>query len=406
MLEPLSDGRYRLLWLTGLCASTARWMDVVVLGWLALALTDSPLMVGVAAFCRAVPMMALGPFAGVLADRLPRVHVMSAVQVLNVAAASVLALLFVTGRAGFGILVAIEVVLGIAWVLDFPARRTVLFIVAGRERLTAAISLETVSMQAAKMVGPLLGGLFLAQAGPAACYLAFAGLSLGALIATRRLTRRVTLPGVPGVEPVLDSLLAGLHEARRHPAILGVLAVTVLMNTLVFPYQQMLPVFARDVLHVGPVPLGLLVTAQGLGALISSAVIGMRGGPEGQGRGRLFAGSSLAGALLLLAFASSPWYALSLALQLAIGATDSGFGTMQSAIVLLAAPERAHGRIMGILSACIGTQPLGSLWIGFLASRVGAPLATGLNAALAVALMIPVAVRLLGAGPMDRRRPS
>jgi len=406
VLEPLSDGRYRLLWLTGLCASTARWMDVVVLGWLALALTDSPLMVGVAAFCRAVPMMALGPFAGVLADRLPRVHVMSAVQVLNVAAASVLALLFVTGRAGFGILVAIEVVLGIAWVLDFPARRTVLFIVAGRERLTAAISLETVSMQAAKMVGPLLGGLFLAQAGPAACYLAFAGLSLGALIATRRLTRRVTLPGVPGVEPVLDSLLAGLHEARRHPAILGVLAVTVLMNTLVFPYQQMLPVFARDVLHVGPVPLGLLVTAQGLGALISSAVIGMRGGPEGQGRGRLFAGSSLAGALLLLAFASSPWYALSLALQLAIGATDSGFGTMQSAIVLLAAPERAHGRIMGILSACIGTQPLGSLWIGFLASRVGAPLATGLNAALAVALMIPVAVRLLGAGPMDRRRPS
>jgi MFS family permease len=404
VLEPLRDGRYRLLWLTGLCASTARWMDVVVLGWLALALTDSPLMVGVAAFCRAVPMMALGPFAGVLADRLPRVRVMSAVQVLNVAAASVLALLFVTGRAGFGILVAIEVVLGIAWVLDFPARRTVLFVVAGRERLTAAISLETVSMQAAKMVGPLLGGLFLAQAGPAACYLAFAGLSLGALIATRRLARRVTLPGVPGVEPVLDSLLAGLHEARRHPAILGVLAVTVLMNTLVFPYQQMLPVFARDVLHVGPVPLGLLVTAQGLGALISSAVIGMRGGPEGQGR--LFAGSSLAGALLLLAFASSPWYALSLALQLAIGATDSGFGTMQSAIVLLAAPERAHGRIMGILSACIGTQPLGSLWIGFLASRVGAPLATGLNAALAVALMIPVAVRLLGAGPMARRRPS
>jgi MFS family permease len=404
VLEPLQDGRYRLLWLTGLCASTARWMDVVVLGWLALALTDSPLMVGVAAFCRAVPMMALGPFAGVLADRLPRVHVMSAVQVMNIAAASVLALLFVTGLAGFGILVAIEVVLGIAWVLDFPARRTLLFVVAGRHRLTAAVSLETVSMQAAKMVGPLLGGLFLAQAGPAACYLAFAGLSLGALIATRRLARRVTLPGVPAVEPVLDSLLAGFREARRHPAILGVLAVTVLMNTLVFPYQQMLPVFARDVLHVGPVPLGLLVTAQGLGALMSSAVIGMRGGPESQGR--LFAGSSLAGALLLLAFASSPWYALSLALQLAIGATDSGFGTMQSAIVLLAAPERAHGRIMGILSACIGTQPLGSLWIGFLASRVGAPLATGLNAALAVALMIPVALRLLAAGPMARRRPA
>ena len=402
MFEPLLDGRYRLLWLTGLCSSTARWMDVVVLGWLALTLTDSPLMVGVAAFCRAVPMMALGPFAGVLADRLPRVRVMIAVQILNVAASLALALLFGTGLAGFGTLIGIEVILGVAWVLDFPSRRTVLFVVAGRERLTAAVSLETMSMQAAKMVGPLLGGLLLARLGPAACYLAFAAFSLGALAATHRLAQRVALPGVPGGEPVLDSLLAGLREVRTHPAILGVLAVTVLMNTLVFPYQQMLPVFARDVLHVGPVPLGLLVTAQGLGALISSAVIGARGGPAGQGR--LFAGSSLAGALLLLAFAWSPWYALSLALQLAIGVTDSGFGTMQSAIVLLTAPVKAHGRVMGILSACIGTQPLGSLWIGFLASRMGAPLATGLNAAFACVLMIPLALRLLAAGPIAGRR--
>jgi MFS family permease len=404
VLEPLRDGRYRLLWLTGLCAGTARWMDVVVLGWLALALTDSPLMVGVAAFCRAAPMMALGPFAGVLADRLPRVRVMIAVQILNVAAASALALLFGAGLAGFGALVAIEVILGIAWVLDFPSRRTVLFVVAGRERLTAAVSLETMSMQAAKLVGPLLGGLLLARLGPAACYVAFAALSLGALAATRRLARRVALPGGPGGEPVLDSLVTGLREVRELPAVLGVLAVTVLMNTLVFPYQQMLPVFARDVLHVGPAPLGLLVGAQGLGALVASAVIAARGGDVNHAR--VFAGSSLAGALLLIAFAWSPWYALSLALQLAIGATDSGFGTMQSAIVLLATPERAHGRVMGILSACIGTQPLGSLWIGFVTSRVGAPLATGVNAALAFVVLIPVGLRLVAAGPVARGRPA
>jgi MFS family permease len=402
VLGPLRDERYRLLWVTGLCANAARWMDVVVLGWLALTLTDSPLMVGVAAFCRAAPMMALGPFAGVLADRLPRVRVMSAVQVLNIAAALVLALLFGAGLAGFGALVAIQAILGVAWVLDFPSRRTVLFVVAGRDRLTAAVSLETMSMQAAKMVGPLLGGLLLARAGPAACYVAFAALSAGAFVATRRLGRRISLPGSPGVEPVLESLQDGLREARRHPAVLGVLVVTVLMNSLVFPYQQMLPVFARDVLRVGPVPLGLLVAAQGLGALVSSALIGWRGGEIGHGR--LFAGSAFTGALLLLAFAASPWYALSLTLQFAIGLTDSGFGTMQSAIVLLAAPERAHGRVMGILSACIGSQPLGSVWVGFLASNFGAPLATGLNAAVAAILMIPVTLRLLGPSPILGRR--
>jgi len=401
VLEPLRDPRYRVLWVIGLCASTARWMDLLVLGWLALALTDSPLMVGVAAFCRAFPMMALGPFAGVLADRLPRVRLMIAVQVLNVVAAAALALLFAAGFGSFGVLVAIEVVLGVAWVLDFPARRTVLFAVAGRERLTTVVSLEFMSMQGAKMIGPLLAGFLLARFGAAACYLALAGLSLGALVGARRLERHVSLPGTPGGEPVLASMSAGLREARANPTILGVLAITVLMNTLVFPYQQMLPVFARDVLRIGPVALGLLVAAEGLGALVASLGIGAAGGRLDHAR--LFAGSSLAGALCLFAFALSPWLALSLALQVAIGMAESGFGTMQSAIVLLAAPEGARGRAMGILSACIGTQPLGSLWIGLLASRTGAPFATGLDAALALALMIPVAMRLVAAGAPDRR---
>jgi MFS family permease len=404
LLEPLRDARYRLLWLTGLCSNTARWMDLLVLGWLALALTDSPLMVGVAAFCRTAPMMAVGPFAGVLADRLPRLHVMIAVQALNVAATSVLAGLFATGLGGFGALAAIQVVLGTAWVLDFPSRRTVLFAIAGRERLTAAVSLESMSMQGAKMIGPLLGGLLLARLGPAACYVALAGLSLGALASVRRRERRLSLPGTPGGAPVLSSLSAGLREVRSHPAILGVLLITILMNTLVFPYQQMLPVFARDVLRIGPAALGLLIGAEGLGALLASMAIGTRGGHVDHAR--LFAGSSLAAAVLLLAFAASPWYALSLALQLGIGMAESGFGTMQSAIVLLAAPEGARGRAMGILSACIGTQPLGSLWIGFLASRAGAPFATGLNAALACALMVPAAMRLVAPRSPAGRLPS
>jgi MFS family permease len=404
VLEPLRDPRYRLLWLMGLCAATARWMDLVVLGWLVLSLTDSPLMVGVAAFCRTAPMMLFGPFAGVLADQLPRVRVMIGVQALNVAVASALALLFAAGLGGFGILVALEVLLGVAWVLDFPSRRTVLFAVVGREQLTTAVSLESMSMQGAKMVGPLVGGILLSRLGPAACYVALAALSLGALAAARRLDRRIALPGAATSEPVLASLGAGLREVRGRPAILGVLAITVLMNALVFPYQQILPVFARDVLQVGPVALGLLVAAEGLGALASSLAIAARAGQVRHAR--LFGASSLAAALFLLAFAASPWYGLSLALQLGVGAAESGFGTMQSAIVLLDAPERARGRAMGILSACIGTQPLGSLWIGFLASRMGAPLATGLNALLAFVLMIPVAIRLVAHAGTAARRPA
>jgi hypothetical protein len=110
--------------------------------------------------------------------------------------------------------------------------------------------------------------------------------------------------------------------------------------------------------------------------------------------GAVFAGGSLAAAALVVAFAFSPWYALSLPLQVAIGMAESGFGTMQSAIVMLAAPDRARGRAMGILSACIGTQLFGTLWVGFFTSLVGAPLAVATGATAAALLMLPVASRL------------
>jgi hypothetical protein len=248
-------------------------------------------------------------------------------------------------------------------------------------------------MQAAKMVGPLGGGLLLAAAGPAPCYLALGALHGAALAGVHRLHRRVALPAVAAPTSVLGSLAEGLREVQVRPPILRVLAITVVMNALVFPYQQMLPVFARDVLAVGPGLLGLLVAAEGAGALAGSLAIAAR--RHLAAHARLFAGASLAAAGGLFAFALSPAYPLSLALQVAIGAAESGFGTMQSAIVLLAAPEQARGRAMGILSMCIGTQPLGSLWAGFLTARVGAPAATATDAALALLLMLPVGLRMV-----------
>src|SRR5581483_11601134 len=143
-------------------------MDLVVLGWLSLALTDSPLLVGVAAFCRAAPMMLLGPFAGVVADRFPRGRGMLTVQGANVAVLLALAVLFAAGAGRFPGLIVLETLLGVAWAMDFPSRRTVLVTLVGRERLTHAISLESVSTQGSKMLGPLLGGLLLAHGGPVA----------------------------------------------------------------------------------------------------------------------------------------------------------------------------------------------------------------------------------------------
>jgi MFS family permease len=398
VLAAFREPRYRLLWLAGLCVNAARWMDLVVLGWLTLALTDSPFMVGVAAFCRTAPMMVLGLVAGVVADRFHRGRVLFGVQVVNLLAAAGLGLTWAVDAGSFRVLIALEIVFGIAWAVDFPVRRAVLSTLVGPRGLTNAVSLEAVSTQGSKMLGPLLGGLLLARVGPTAAYFVLALVYLTALLLVVRLGRGLALPGAPGLESVLASLATGLREVRAQPVILGVLAITVLMNTLVFPYQQMLPVFARDVLAVGPLWLGLLIAVEGLGSLAGALAVAAR--HDLRRHWHLFASASLAAAVLLLAFAASAWYPVSLLIQFAFGVAEAGFGTMQSAIVLLSAPAAARGRAMGVLSACIGTQPLGMLWIGFLTSRVGAPLATAIGAALALALMLPVARRLRAPGPL------
>jgi MFS family permease len=276
MLEALHEPRYRRLWLAGLCVNTARWLDTLVLGWVVLQLTDSPLMVGVAAFCRTAPMMVLGLFAGVLADRFDRGRVLLFVQSLNLGSALVLALLFGTGTGGLWQLLGLEILLGVAWVVDYPARRSVIYTLVGSRRLTNAVSLESVSMQGTKMIGPLLGGVLLARFGPTGCYLALALLFLVALLLILTLHRQVTLPGLGTVDPVIASLAIGLREARAERTVLAVLTITIVMNALVFPYQQMWPVFARDVFRVGPELLGLLIAADGLGALVGALVVAAR----------------------------------------------------------------------------------------------------------------------------------
>jgi MFS family permease len=401
-LDALHDANFRRLWLAGLCVNVGRWLDFLVLGWLVLDLTGSPFMVGVAAFCRFAPMIVLGLFAGLLIDRVPRGRLLVGVQCVNFGASVLLAGLFATGHGDLWWLIGLETLLGIAWAVDFPSRRTALFTLVGHKRVTNAVSLESVSMQGTKIVGPVMGGVLLARLGPVACYLVLAALFLGALLLTFSLSRRVSLPASPRTdESILAGLATGFREARWQPAILGVLIITIVMNGLVFPYQQILPVFARDVLDIGPELLGLLVAVGGAGTLIGA--LWTAGRRDFVSHRQVFVGGSMLAGLMVVVQSFSPGYLTSIPIQFIIGIAESGFGTMQSTIVLLAAHERARGRVLGILSVCIGTNPIGSLAVASLTTYVGAPVAFGSAAALALLLMAPFAVRLLSEGTRPLR---
>jgi MFS family permease len=394
----LADPAYRRLWISGLCVNVARWVDLVTLGWLALQLTGSPFLVGLAAFARTAPLMLVGPFAGVVADRAPRARVLVVAQAVAATTALVLALLFGLGLGRYGALIACEVVLGLTWTLDFPARRTALYSLLGATRVAQAVSLETVSMQAAKIVGPLLAGACLARLGPAASFALMAAGYAGGLIASLGLGPRLHGPGLGRSTSVGESLRAGLGVAWRSPTVRAVLLVTIAMNTLFFPYQHMLPVFARDVLDVGPVALGMLVAGEGCGSLLGALVIAS--GRSGLAYRALFGGSVLIAPGLLIALAASRWLPAGVGLLFLMGLAESGFAAMQTTLVLLSVPDRVRGGVMGILSACIGTQPLGTLAIGLLAAALGAPLTFALNAAAALVVIVPLAI------PLVRREPE
>lgn len=178
----------------------------------------------------------------------------------------------------------------------------------------------------------------------------------------------------------------------------AVLLVTIAMNTLFFPYQHMLPVFAQDVLALGPAGLGALVAADGCGALLGALALASR--RDALSHRLLFGGAVMVAPLLLVALSASRWMWICIGLLVVMGVAESSFAAMQSTLVLLAAPERVRGGAMGILSACIGTQPLGTLAIGLLATTLGAPLAFTINALAALLVIIPLAI------PLVRSRPA
>ena len=393
MVGVFREPSYRRLWASGLCVNAARSMDLVALGWLALQLTGSPFMVGLAAFARAAPLMVVGPFTGIVADRVPRGRILLVAQSVGVLTALTLAVIFAGGAGGYWPLVALEVVFGLTWALDFPARRTALYALLGAPRVAQAISLETVSMQLAKMLGPLAAGLCLASLGPAACFALMAVVYGAGLVASSGLRRQLDGPGAPAPVSVAAGMRAGLRVAWSTPTVRAVLLVTIAMNTLFFPYQHMLPVFAHDVLALGPAGLGALVAAAGAGALLGALAIASRHGQFGHRV--LFGAAVLVAPVLLVALSGSRWLPVCVALLVVMGMAESAFAAMQSTLVLLSAPERARGGAMGILSACIGTQPLGTLAIGLLAASFGAPVAFAVNAGAALVVIVPLAVPLV-----------
>jgi MFS family permease len=386
-LSILRNRDFLWLWAAGGMSNASRWMETGVLGWLILDLTDSSWHVALVGVSRSAPLLAFGLFAGLIADRTNRWAVMLGTQAVNamMTGALLVLLLFDAIQPWHVLLVAF--ILGCGTILDMPSRRSLVYDLVGPQQVVSAMSLETVNNTVGKFLGPLIGGLMIELTGFAGVYLLLMAIHLLALGFILQV--KINLPTPPGTaQPIWQSLVTGLHYSLHNRVVLGVLCITVIMNALAFSYVQILPVVARDHLQVGPGLMGLLASADGMGTLIGALLLAALG--KRPSHGRIFALGALLELVSLLAFAASPWYALSWVLLLGVGLGNAGFSTMQSTIILLSAAPGMRGRAVGVLGLCIGSTPLGLLELGALAAVVGAPMAIGINAAIGLALWLPV----------------
>ena len=381
---------YRLLWPAYLFANISRWMQLTMLAWLVLELTDSPLRVALVGFSGMSPMLFLGMVGGVLADRVDRRRLILASQVASLLAAVAMAAVLLLGVEHYWHAYLVMMVSGIGWALDMPSRRALLPDLMGRSGVTNAVALDSVAMHCSLLLGPMLAGTLISLVDVSGGYLVVTSFYLAAVL----LIRAVKLPGPPKRygQPanIVGNLIEGFRYVRGNNVLLATVWVTVFMNLLMFPYVQMVPVIAKETLEVGPGLMGVLMGASGFGALLGAVLIASRGGITHHGR--FYLGGSLLALVALMAFSLSTWYTVSLPILVILGLGTAGFGTMQATITMLVSSEEMRGRALGVISLAIGVGPLGAVITGAVASAYGAPFAIGLNAAIGLALLVTVGV--------------
>ena len=370
------------------------WMEQLVIGWLALELTNSAWLVAVTGFFRMAPLLVIGFVSASIADRFGRRRVILFSQSLNLSVPLVLLLLVATNQIQYWHLPAASVVVGAAWALDWPTRRSILPDLIGKERVTDGILLESVLQNVSRIIGPYAAGVIVAYWGVAGCFAALALLSGIALLILFRLSKPSAGVGESPEPPSRTSMGEAMRYILGNHTILGVLLVTTVMNFLFFPHMTLLPVFARDILGQGSVGLGLLGAGYGVGAFLGLIILNwirLRWAPNW-----IYIAGSIYQAAILIPFAFSVSFPLSVALLTLAGLGQSSFAVLQSTIVLQSSSDELRGRTMGILNLTIGAGAIGRIQLGALAGVFGAPAALGVSCGAAVLLILATTAALPG----------
>lgn len=365
---PLSIPNYRRFVAGQLVSLTGTWIQTVAELWLVLELTGSGVSLGLTTALQFGPMLLIGAWAGVLADRLPKRRILILTQLGMAVPAISLFGLTVAGEVELWMVYVLILLRGAGVAVDHPVRQAFVMEMVGPRHVAGAVSLNAALVSCARLAGPGLGGVIIALAGVAPCF-ALNAVSFAAVIwALAAMDPAQLSPAAPAGR-ARGQLRSALRYVRATPALLLPLVVMAVVGTLAFNFRVLLPLLASDTFSAGAATYGTLAAAMGAGAVLGALVNGGRRAAPHQ---RDLAALALAFGALMLAVAAAPTVGVAVALLVPLGAVSTAFAATTNALLQLAVEPGMRGRVMALYSVVfLGSTPVGGPLIGWVAEHAG-----------------------------------
>ena len=377
LIRALHHRNYRLFFTGQTVSMIGTWMQDIAISWLIYQLTGSAMMLGTVTFCSKVPGLLLGPLAGLAADRFNKHRLIIFTQSMSLLQALLMAVLVLANRIEVWHVMALGTLLGCIQAFDLPARHAfIVDMVDNRDDMNNAIALNSIIINAARLVGPAVAGALIALVGEGVCFLLNAGSFLAVLAALCAMRIHPKAPQ-GGNRSVGRELCEGFTYAYHFLPIRYLFFLLWIICFLGMPYIVLMPIFADQVLGGGSYILGFLFSATGLGAVCGASFLAARPHVAGLENIVPVAAGLFGVALAVFSQNTSVWLALGIMFFAGIGMIMHSIATNTLLQTVVADDKR--GRIMSMYSMAFqGLTPLGSLLAGFLAEQIGAPATEGI----------------------------
>lgn len=383
---PVAALRHRdfsIYWSGSVLSLVGSQFTTVAMAWQIYELTNSPLELGLLGLARGAPMLVLLLFGGLLADAVNRRHLMMATQIAQMCVSASLAVMTLVGRVSPTVLYTASLFLALFSSLEQPARTAIIPNLVPRSDLANALALSGTQRHVATIVGPSLAGLLLARTGATLCYAVDAVSWLAMLAALAMMRPLAQTAGGRGALS-MQALREGVGFVWTHPVILSMMALDFSQNFF-GSGRALLPIYARDILNVGPQGLGLLYSATSAGALAMGTAMSVRRQVRRAGTWVLISVSAYG--VFTTVFGLSRFFWLSFLMLAAAGAANTVSFVLRNTINQLLTPDEIRGRVTSVNSMFTNTGPqLGQFEAGALASMIGVVGATALGGLLVTSI--------------------